>query len=91
MKSELMFAHSNFHRSPCFGWHYPGEFGLPTKSKIDKNLVVGASLFGMGWGIAGFCPGPALASIATLELKIFVFVVAMICGIKLVAIFEEPV
>ena len=40
-------------------------FALPTKTKLDGSLIVGALIFGVGWGIAGFCPGPALAALAS--------------------------
>lgn len=55
-------------------------FALPTKSKIDGSLVVGAMIFGVGWGIAGFCPGPALAALASGSPSVALFVVAMIAG-----------
>jgi hypothetical protein len=55
-------------------------FALPTKSKIDGSLIAGAIIFGLGWGIAGFCPGPALAALATGSPSVAFFVVAMIAG-----------
>lgn len=56
------------------------EWQVPTKTEITKALVIGAFLFGVGWGLAGLCPGPALVSLASFEPKIFVFVVAMFLG-----------
>jgi uncharacterized membrane protein YedE/YeeE len=56
------------------------RFSLPTKTKIDTPLVVGAIVFGIGWGLGGFCPGPALAALASGSLSVFLFVVAMIVG-----------
>jgi len=56
------------------------KFSLPTKTKLDMPLISGAVLFGIGWGLAGLCPGPALAGMASLEPGIFLFVAAMIAG-----------
>jgi uncharacterized membrane protein YedE/YeeE len=53
---------------------------LPKSSQIDKRLLIGALLFGAGWGLAGFCPGPSLVSMASGQDKAAVFVVAMIAG-----------
>jgi uncharacterized protein len=55
----------------------------PTKRDIDRPLVVGAALFGLGWGLVGLCPGPALESLATLSPGIIVFVAAMAAGMAL--------
>lgn len=60
-----------------------GALHLPTNSQIDKPLVVGAVLFGAGWGLAGFCPGPALVSLASGQIKAVVFVVFMLAGMQL--------
>jgi len=60
-----------------------GALHLPTNSQIDKPLVVGAVLFGAGWGLAGFCPGPALVSLASGQIKAAVFVVFMLAGMQL--------
>ena len=53
---------------------------LPTKTQLDAPLLLGAGLFGIGWGLVGLCPGPALESLATLSPGVFVFVVAMAAG-----------
>ena len=58
-------------------------FHTPPKSRIDRALVVGSALFGIGWGIAGYCPGPALVSLTTLSRPAFIFVFAMVVGINL--------
>ena len=55
-------------------------FALPTKSKTDGSLMAGAIIFGVGWGVAGFCPGPALAALASGSPSVALFVVAMIAG-----------
>ena len=50
------------------------------KARIDAPLVVGAALFGLGWGIGGYCPGPAVTALSNLNTEAFVFVAAMIAG-----------
>ena len=61
----------------------------PTKRDIDLPLIVGATLFGIGWGLVGLCPGPALESLATLSPGVFVFVVAMAAGILLHVLWQK--
>lgn len=53
---------------------------LPPARNIDRRLVLGSLVFGIGWGLAGFCPGPALVALGTGHVKAFIFVVAMIAG-----------
>jgi uncharacterized membrane protein YedE/YeeE len=60
-----------------------GVMNLPKSKQIDRRLVLGAVLFGVGWGVAGFCPGPALVSMAAGHLKALVFVGAMVLGMGL--------
>lgn len=62
------------------------QFLVPTSRQIDSRLLMGAALFGVGWGIAGFCPGPALASLVTLDHAPMVFGISMILT---VLIFER--
>ena len=57
-----------------------GQYFWPDKSEIDMPLVLGAGLFGIGWGLVGLCPGPALESLATLSPGVIVFVAAMAGG-----------
>ena len=64
---------------------FGGALHLPTSQDIDKRLVIGSLLFGAGWGLAGFCPGPGIVSMAAGEFKGLVFVVAMLAGM---AVFE---
>ena len=56
------------------------KINLPNKSNIDFSLVIGALLFGVGWGAVGFCPGPAVSSIALLNPFSLLFVASMIAG-----------
>ncbi|MBS0337770.1 MAG: YeeE/YedE family protein [Proteobacteria bacterium] len=53
---------------------------LPTVSRIDWRVVLGSLAFGVGWGLAGFCPGPAIVALGTGEAKAIVFVIAMAAG-----------
>ena len=58
-------------------------FHLPTRQTIDARLLGGAALFGLGWGLAGICPGPALAGLVTLQPMLLLFVAAMLAGMLL--------
>lgn len=59
------------------------RFNVPTNRTIDGRLVVGAALFGLGWGAAGFCPGPAVVSSVTMASTTLLFVGAMLAGMLL--------
>lgn len=65
-----------------------GPLHLPTARQIDRRLVVGSLVFGAGWGLAGFCPGPAIVSLGAGQDKAVVFVVAMIAGMALYELAE---
>lgn len=56
------------------------RFELPSRKDLDAPLIAGAALFGLGWGIAGFCPGPAITALATARWDVALFVAAMIAG-----------
>ncbi len=62
--------------SPLFSvdWH------IPTKTELTPSLIFGSVLFGIGWALGGFCPGPALTSLATSNLSVFVFLGSMLAG-----------
>lgn len=62
---------------PFFG----GQFHLPTGRRIDVPLVAGSAVFGIGWGLSGFCPGGAIPALGLGELSAWVFVGAMLAGI----------
>lgn len=62
---------------------------LPTASRIDRRLVLGGLAFGTGWGLAGFCPGPALASLAVGGLKPLLFTGAMLAGMGIFEVLER--
>lgn len=55
-------------------------FQTPAQTRIDFRLIAGAALFGIGWGLVGFCPGPALAALQSGRHEVFIFVAAMIGG-----------
>jgi len=57
-----------------------GALHLPTSRDIDKPLIVGSLIFGAGWGLGGFCPGPAIVSLGAGQAKAVVFVAAMLAG-----------
>ena len=56
------------------------QFHMPSSTSIDTRLIIGAALFGTGWGLVGYCPGPALAAIAYLNSDVMIFLVAMFVG-----------
>lgn len=56
---------------------------LPSARRIDRHLVAGSLLFGIGWGVAGFCPGPALVALGAEQPKALIFVAAMLAGMGL--------
>jgi uncharacterized membrane protein YedE/YeeE len=61
----------------------------PTRDDIDAPLIAGAALFGIGWGLVGLCPGPALVNLASLSLPVIVFVVAMAVGMLGVDLWQQ--
>ncbi|OIM98582.1 MULTISPECIES: YeeE/YedE family protein [unclassified Polynucleobacter] len=67
-------------RSEAF---FGGALHIPTRRDISKPLIIGSFIFGIGWGIAGICPGPALVALGAGYLKAFVFVVAMLVGMRI--------
>ena len=62
---------------------------LPASREIDRRLVFGSVLFGIGWGVAGFCPGPGLVALGMGELKALAFVAAMLFGMGLFELIER--
>ncbi|MDR5899566.1 YeeE/YedE family protein [Halomonas vilamensis] len=61
---------------PLFG----ERFQLPTKQDVDAKLLGGAALFGIGWGLSGYCPGPAIASVGGLTIPLAAMLIAMVVG-----------
>lgn len=65
------------------------NFHLPTQNAIDRPLVVGSAIFGLGWGLFGFCPGPAITSLGLAATGTLVFVPAMLIGIAAAALIRK--
>ncbi len=83
---------------PAFAWARKRQqsllgapLQLPSASGIDRPLVLGSLLFGVGWGMAGICPGPALVLLGMGSLKGLAFVLAMLAGMKLFGWLQRPV
>jgi uncharacterized protein len=77
--SSLGFAVAKRQERPVFApqSHWPG------RTDVDRSLIIGAALFGAGWGLVGLCPGPALENLATLSPRVILFVAAMAAGMAL--------
>ncbi|MBU2955730.1 DUF6691 family protein [Marinobacter sp. F3R08] len=65
------------------------DIKMPASTHIDKRLILGGLMFGVGWGIAGFCPGPGLVALGAGEIKAAVFVAAMIAGMAIFEVIER--
>lgn len=65
------------------------EWHIPKNQRISRSLVLGALIFGIGWGLAGYCPGPGLTSVATLEARPLLFVGGMFAGMFLFSVFNR--
>lgn len=66
-------------KSPLFS----DEFKVPSDKKLDRRLILGALIFGLGWGWTGICPGPGIVSLASGEMPFVYFVISMLIGMKL--------
>ena len=75
--SAIGYAIARGRQRPWLG----GTFAIPTHQDLDARLLGGAALFGVGWGLVGLCPGPALASLARGSADVIVFVAAMVAGV----------
>lgn len=69
-------------------WTAP-KLALPTKREVDPRLLGGAALFGIGWGLGGYCPGPGIVSLTSGALRAFAFVGAMIFGMLLMQLIDR--
>ena len=66
------------------------EFNLPSQTHIDFKLVGGATLFGIGWGLVGYCPGPAIASLAYGQVESVIFIFALFIGLYADRLYRRP-
>lgn len=73
-------------KAPVFG----GQFHLPTRNDADRRLILGSAIFGVGWGLAGLCPGPAIASLGIGSSASLIFVAAMLAGMAAARQFPAP-
>jgi uncharacterized protein len=83
MGGALMITFVAFAITPTEGrkpW-FSEKFELPTRKDVDFKLVAGAAMFGIGWGLAGYCPGPAMASVISGGVDALVFVLALLVGL----------
>ena len=86
-----VFIHSLFFKvilkrpNPLFAttWH------VPSNKKINTNLILGSFMFGVGWGLAGYCPGPAIVSLASFQGRPLIFVLSMFAGMLLFKILDK--
>lgn len=67
------------------------KFHLPTRSDLNWRLIVGGGLFGVGWGLAGYCPGPGITAMASFQSPAFIFVGAMTVGMLLYSALDKSV
>ncbi len=72
-------------KAPVLG----ASFAMPTRSDLDGRLLLGAALFGIGWGTAGYCPGPAITSLGTLAPSSLLFFASMFAGFGLKRAYDE--
>ena len=72
-------------KSPILG----DKFHLPPLTQIDKKLVVGALIFGLGWGWTGICPGPGIVALISGESRFFYFIISMLIGMKIYQFIEN--
>jgi len=72
-------------QAPLFA---PG-FSMPTRQEIDRSLVIGSVVFGIGWGLSGYCPGPGMVALGAGRTAVIVFMAAMLAGMAGFAMFER--
>ena len=70
---------------------FADSFQFPTRNDLDTRLIAGAATFGVGWGMSGYCPGPAVTAVSVGNSSTLVFVLAMLIGMSLAKIVQTPV
>jgi uncharacterized membrane protein YedE/YeeE len=83
--AAIGFALARRHKAPVFA----DQLHFPVQTSIDARLIIGSALFGIGWGLVGFCPGPAIVALGAAFGKAAVFVAAMIAGMLLFRFLEK--
>jgi len=66
------------------------DMRLPTESAIDRQLIIGGLIFGAGWGLSGYCPGPAVASLLSGGIKPIAFTLSMLAGMLILKLIQKP-
>jgi len=84
--SMLAFRWVTKRRQPMF----ESEFHLPKMTRVDRRLLAGSAIFGIGWGIGGYCPGPGIAALSAASVEALVFVAGMALGSFLYRRFAAP-
>ena len=84
--SALAYAWRRHRRRPLAA----ADFHVPDNRRIDARLLGGAALFGIGWGLVGLCPGPAIAALVTLQTPFLAFAAAMLAGMALHRVLHAP-
>lgn len=84
--STLAYRQAQRRRAPVLDT----AFHLPGNTRIDARLLLGAALFGMGWGLSGFCPGPVVAALSTGRGDVILFAVAVLAGMGLFGLLPDP-
>jgi len=69
---------------------FAAAFQVPTRRDLDARLISGAALFGIGWGLSGFCPGPAITAISSLSMGPVLFVGSMAAGMVILRLLDRP-
>ncbi len=67
------------------------QFFIPTSKEITKPLLIGAFIFGLGWGLSGYCPGPALTSVMSFQLRPLIFVFSMLVGMIFFRLYQKQI
>ena len=89
MGAATVIAFFGFRRATDHQPVFDVEHYLPSNRQIDGKLMIGASLFGVGWGLAGYCPGPAITGLGAGSIEPILFIVSMIVGTQIAKLLEK--
>ena len=70
---------------------FSSKFHIPNRRDINSKLIIGSTLFGIGWGLVGYCPAPAITSLSSMTLNPIVFVISLLVGMALFILWEKKV